>query len=195
MCVREQEGARTCKVLDLHTHVSMCAMSMEMPVCVCDRCMIHSVTTVRSNDWTSWAETTAIEVAFSWDTQANTLTKSHLTGPSYRKWKRKPLVHPVLHPSLCSALHVKSLLATIAQYEALLLQNNREKTGSGWNWFVIWGWGVRGQASDQLTFNYGRLATIITVKVEFTDWTTVFKHLLSWSNDSDLIWAKHPFGI
>ncbi len=90
--------------------VYMCAMSMETSVCVCDRGMIHSVTTVRRNDWTSWAETTAAEAAFSYDIQPNTLTKSHLTGPSYRKWKRKPLVHPVLHPNLCSALHVKPLL-------------------------------------------------------------------------------------
>lgn len=94
-------------------HVCMCAMSMETSVCVCDHCMIHSVTTVRRNDWTSWTETTAVEAAFSCDIQPNTLTKSHLTGPSYRKWKRKPLVHPVLHPNLCFVLHVKPLSQTI----------------------------------------------------------------------------------
>lgn len=33
--------------------VCLSAMSMETSVCVCDRCMIHGVTTVRSNDWTS----------------------------------------------------------------------------------------------------------------------------------------------
>lgn len=132
--------------------VCMYATSMEMSVCVCDHCMIHSVTTVRRNDWTSWAETTAAEAAFSCDIQANTLTKSHLTGPSYRKWKRKSIVHPVLHPNLCCALHVKPLLQTIPQYETLGLQNNSERTGWGWKILAIWG-----QMSGQLTFSWCKI--------------------------------------
>lgn len=49
-----QKCTRTQRSVLLHTNVCVvCATSMEMPVCVCDRCMIHSVTTVRRNDWAS----------------------------------------------------------------------------------------------------------------------------------------------
>lgn len=38
--------------------------------------------------------------------QPNTLTKSHLTGPAYRKWKRKP------HSSILSSIPVSALRFT-----------------------------------------------------------------------------------
>lgn len=158
-----------CICILMYVCVRRCALSMETSVCVCDHCMIHSVTTVRRNDWTSWPETTAAEAAFSCDTQPRTLTKSHLTGPSYRKWKRKPLVHPVLHPNLCTALHVKPLLQTITTmsfYCCKTTVKELDEAGNG----LLFG----GQMSGQLTFSRRRLVTIITVNAEFTDWSTVF---------------------
>lgn len=148
----------------MSARVCMCAMSMETSVCVCGLCMIHGVTTAHRNDWTSWTETTAVEAAFSCNTQPNTLTESHLTGPSYRKWKRKPLVHPVLHPNLSSTLHVKLLLQTIWDFNCC--KTPRERTGWGWKRLAI-----GGQMSRQLTFSHRRLAPIINVNAEFTDWS------------------------
>lgn len=112
---------------------------MEMPACVCDGCMIHSVTTVRRNDWASWPETTAVKAAFSCDTQTNTLTKSHLTGPSWRKWKRKPLVHPVLHPQ---SLRWASRVATLLKTKLGCCKTTGGGTGWGWKQLVYWGAGV-----------------------------------------------------
>lgn len=136
-CVREQESTNTRGCLRFPACVCVCHVHAHVFVRVCDHCMTQSVTTVRRNNWTSWAETTAVKAVFSCDIQANALTKSHLTRPSYRKWKRKPLVHPVLHPKSLLCASREATQRDNHQYKPLLLQNNGHRTGWGWKCLAI----------------------------------------------------------
>lgn len=111
-CVSDISQTHEFALANACLHVCMSVPCPRRRLIACVITAWFTVSQLRRNDWTSWAETTAVKAVLSCDIHPNTLTKSHLTGPSYRKWKRKPLVHPV-HLSFCSLLHVKPLSQTV----------------------------------------------------------------------------------